>query len=202
MVVTRDRSSEARATGGFLDLQRLDIVLEYPDGTASQPFSYDAATRKALDAVVIVAHFVEAAERHVYLRSAVRPPCALRTQEPKHDGGLWELPAGLIEPGEEPAACAARELLEELGCTAAPSAMKTLGHWTFPAAGLIGSRHLYFAVEIDPRLREMPHGDGSPLELGAAIVAVPLAAALYHCTTGAILDEKTELGLRRFAEIA
>lgn len=28
---------------------------------------------------------------------------------------LWEIPAGTLEPGEEPAACAARELVEETG---------------------------------------------------------------------------------------
>ena len=32
---------------------------------------------------------------------------------------LWELPAGTLEPGEEPAACAGRELEEETGYRAA-----------------------------------------------------------------------------------
>ena len=32
---------------------------------------------------------------------------------------LWELPAGTLEPGEDPAACAARELEEETGYAAA-----------------------------------------------------------------------------------
>jgi ADP-ribose pyrophosphatase len=33
-------------------------------------------------------------------------------------GYLWEIPAGRLEPGEEPHACAVRELREETGCTA------------------------------------------------------------------------------------
>ena len=34
------------------------------------------------------------------------------------DEHLYELPAGILEPGEDPAACAARELAEETGYTA------------------------------------------------------------------------------------
>lgn len=33
-------------------------------------------------------------------------------------GEIWEVPAGLVEPGEDPAECARRELLEETGATA------------------------------------------------------------------------------------
>lgn len=35
----------------------------------------------------------------------------------RHAGGgtIWEVPAGKLEPGEDPAACAARELAEEAG---------------------------------------------------------------------------------------
>jgi A/G-specific adenine glycosylase len=32
-----------------------------------------------------------------------------------HLGGAWELPGGKCEPGENPAACAVREVREELG---------------------------------------------------------------------------------------
>lgn len=34
------------------------------------------------------------------------------------DGPIWEIPAGRLEPGEEPEACARRELQEEAGVTA------------------------------------------------------------------------------------
>jgi ADP-ribose pyrophosphatase len=202
LAIARDRTADARATGGFVNVRRVDLVAHYPDGQVSAPFSYDIADRKALDAVVILAYFVDAGARHVYLRSAVRPPCALRAVEPAHDGLLWELPAGLVEPGEEPVGCAVRELHEELGFSSKACDMHPLGHWTFPAPGVIGERHVFFTVEVDPRDRAKPAEDGSALERGADVFSLPLEQALSHCRSGAIVDAKTELALRRFAELS
>jgi ADP-ribose pyrophosphatase len=202
VAIARDRSHEARAGGGFLNLRRVDLVAHYPDGSESAPFAYDMATRNALDAVVIAAFFVDAGVRHVFLRSAVRPPCAFRSVPPTHGGNLWELPAGLVEPGEDPASAAARELGEELGFSADSSAMQPLGEWTFPTPGMIGERHIFFAVEVDPRARATPTEDGSALEHAAAILALPLADAIQHCREGAVRDSKTELALRRLAEVS
>jgi ADP-ribose pyrophosphatase len=200
LIVARDRTPRASATGGFLNLRRVDLVARYPDGSESAPFSYDLAIRDALDAVVIAAYFSEAGVPHVYLRSAVRPPCALRPVAPAHDGLLWELPAGLVEPGEDPAATAARELGEELGFRADAADMRQLGPWTFPAPGMIAEHHLFYAIEVDPRARAAPTEDGSPLERSAAIVAIPLSEAIDHCRTGEIRDGKSELTLRRLME--
>jgi ADP-ribose pyrophosphatase len=199
--VARDRTDGALATGGFLNVTRLELVLAYPDGTESAPFAYDIATRKALDAAVIAAFYDEGGERYVYLRSAVRPPCALLGLPPEHAGGLWELPAGLIEPGESPAAAAARELGEELGFAATESAMRELGSWTFPVPGMIGERNFFYCTRVDPRARAVPSEDGSPLERLAGIVAMPAKVILEHCRSGAIRDAKTELALRRLAEV-
>lgn len=200
--MARDRTAESRASGGFLDVRRLDLVATFPDGTESAPFAYDVGERAALDAIVIAAHFTVAGVRHVFLRSAVRPPCALRTIEPLHDGSLWELPAGLIEPGETPADCAVRELGEELGFDADLGDMRPLGEWTFPSPGVIGERHVFFAVEVDASARTTPTEDGSALERAAAIVSLPVTDAIAHCRRGDIRDAKTELGLRRLAEMS
>src|SRR5256884_5740761 len=46
-------------------------------------------------------------------------------------GPLWEIPAGTLDPGEDPAACARRELLEEAGGT--PRRLHRLPSlWTTP----------------------------------------------------------------------
>ncbi|MFI4916307.1 MAG: NUDIX hydrolase [Phycisphaerales bacterium JB060] len=43
----------------------------------------------------------------------------IRNQRPAVGDTLWEIPAGTIDPGEEPLTCAGRELIEETGYEAA-----------------------------------------------------------------------------------
>ena len=200
--VIRDRAEPAERVGGFLSLKRAELVAEYPDGTHSEPFRYDRCDRKAIDAVVVVAHFVEEGTRRVYLRSCVRPPVAMRSPpDPRdHSGRMWEVVAGLIDLGETPAEAGARELGEELGVSVRPDDLRELGPWTYPSPGVIGERHVYFHVEVDPRTRTAPTEDGSPLERGAAIISAPLANALAAARNGLLPDAKTELALRRLAE--
>jgi len=213
--VLRDRTSTASLTGGFLDLLRLDLVARYPGGETSAPFAYDMVTRKALDAAVIAAHFTRGGARHVFLRTALRPPLAMRASRsvpgvdprgpasPGMDPGVWELPAGLIEPGEAPVAAAARELEEELGFRVPASALQPMGGWTLPAPGMVAEVQYFFHVEVDPdAARGAPTEDGSALERGASILSLPVTDALEHCRRGLIPDAKTELGLRRLLELA
>ena len=198
---------------GFLRLQRKRYRALYPDGTASEAFIYDSIDRRALDAVVIIAHFADAdGRRHVFLRSAVRPPVSERTKErspvseldPPH-GVLWELPAGLVEPHERELTgvreCARRELLEELGFSVPAEALTPLGPSSFLSPGIIGERLFFFSVEVRPREQIAPTLDGSPLEHFGAVIAVPLAEALEHCRSGVITDVKSELGLRRLVDL-
>ena len=196
---------------GFLRLIRRRYQISYPDGTVSAPFVYDAIDRAAIDAVVIAAHFLDAAgARRVFLRSALRPPLTLRdrAQSPLPDeacdGALWELPAGLVEPSERSRAgvarAAQRELHEELGFAVPLEALRALGPSTFPAPGFVAERHFFFEVEVDPGARGEPELDGSALERFGVVADVTLDEALAMCRTGAIEDSKTELTLRRLAE--
>jgi ADP-ribose pyrophosphatase len=202
----------SRDDPGFLSLRRLVFRVRFPDGSESAPFHYDAVGRSRLDAVVIAAHYRDAdGGRRVFLRSCVRPPLFVRPMEarpvPEKDtlGALWELPAGLVEDDERSPEglrrCAARELLEEIGFAVPPAALLPLGPSTFPAPGMIGERHFFFHVEVDPARRVVPTEDGSALERDALVVAAPLAEAIALARTGAIEDAKTELGLRRLAEL-
>lgn len=199
------------ATGpGFLEHQRGKLRTRGPNGEVSREFVYDSVTRRALDAVVIVAHCRSGqGERRVYLRSAIRPPVAERGSRPTPDGSaqdvqFWELPAGLVEPGEETleglAGCAARETHEELGFALDPRRFEPLGHGMYPLPGVIAERQFYFHVEVDADRRGEPSLDGSPLEESGIVFALPLSQALEMCAAGQILDAKTELGLRRFAD--
>lgn len=184
---------------GFLTLRRYDLAIATNE-TRSEPFRYDVVDRRALDAAVMVAHTVGEVGVEVFLRSSVRPPIGLRADRKTTDAVVWELPAGLIEPGEEPRAAAARELAEELGFSVKEEDLLPLGAWAYPAPGFIGEIHHFFHVRVDPAQRRAPGGDGSPLEEVAAIVKIPLAEALEACRLGLIRDEKTELALRRLAD--
>jgi ADP-ribose pyrophosphatase len=180
-------------------------------GRTSTPFVYDEVERAAIDAVVIAAHYVLNGTRHVYLRSAARPPVLLR--EPSRNvgpeyathNGLWELPAGLVEPDESSRAgivrCAQRELNEELGFEVGVDRLLWLGPSTYPCPGVIAERHYFFHVTVQPEERREPTLDGSALEVLGAVIDVPLEDALEWCRTGRLEDAKTELGLRRLAEL-
>jgi ADP-ribose diphosphatase len=201
LAVARDRTAEARASGGFMNVRRLDLVARYPDGSESETFAYDVVERKAIDAVAIVAYArAGAGEPEVYLRTAVRVPLILRDGFGIDEGNMWELPAGLIDEGESPPEAAARELEEELGFRVEPDALEPLGEWVWPAPGFIAERHFYFCVDVTALHRGTPTEDGSPLERGAAIERVPLGSILARCRDGRLRDAKTELALRRFAE--
>jgi ADP-ribose pyrophosphatase len=207
----RERSDHAPANA-YLRVRRMELRANFADGLVSEPFFYDVVERKALDAVVVVPHFRdESGARKVLLRSALRPPVAFRPREawpiPERAtlGGLWEVPAGLVEESERSEeglrACAVRELYEETGALVEANAMQPLGPSTFPCPGVIGERHFFFHAEIDPTALVPPVEDGSVLERQAALVAVSLVDALALIRAGEIEDAKTEIALRRLMEI-
>ncbi len=101
----------------------------------------------------------------------------------------WEVPAGTMEPGEEPLACAQRELGEEAGLIA--DDWSSLG--TTRGAGLIAARqHLYLArglrrvsrapepYERDMILRELPFRTALDAALSGEIEHAGSIAALVR----------------------
>jgi ADP-ribose pyrophosphatase len=200
-----------RTDDGFLRLVRRRLRVRFPDASLSAPFIYDEIDRRALDAVVIAPYYDRQGERHVYLRSALRPPFYFRdpSRSPVAEtgrGALWELPAGLIEPNEQTPEgvfeAGRRELEEELGFSATVADFARLGPPTLPSPGVISERHFFVAIRVRPEARGEPSLDGSALERFGEVIAMPLRRALAACRAGQIEDAKTELGLRRLAEIS
>jgi ADP-ribose pyrophosphatase len=98
--------------------------------------------------------------------------------------------------------CAQRELREELGFCVSEDSLIALGPSTFPCPGVIGERHYFFHVLVNPEHQEQPTLDGSAIEGLGAIIDVKLEDALRWCRIGSLEDAKTELGLRRLAELS
>ena len=71
-----------------------------------------------------------------------RPP-----YRPALETFTWELPAGLVDPGEDAAACCRREFVEETGLGV--RAVHALGTYTPCTARLANRLHTFF-VETDP----------------------------------------------------
>jgi ADP-ribose pyrophosphatase len=100
---------------------------------------------------------------------------------------LWELPAGILEPGEPPKVCAARELEEETGYRAAH--VEPLCRFYSTPGGTNEMLHVFLATGLTP--------GGSRLEADERIEVfpTPLHEALAMMARGEIVDGKTIIGL-------
>ena len=103
------------------------------------------------------------------------------------DGYLFEIPAGRLDAGEEPAACARRELLEEVGVTAGRLERLTT-IWTTP--GFTDERiHLFWATD----LKTGQHSREADEFI--EVLPKPLSEVLEMIRDGSICDAKTVLGI-------
>ena len=103
------------------------------------------------------------------------------------DEFLFEIPAGRLEPGEEPERCAARELEEETGRTA-KQFRKVFELYTTP--GFTDEKiHLFLAWDLEPGKRSL-----EPDEFIEELI-LPLSRAVSMVASGKIVDAKTALGI-------
>ncbi|MBI5504460.1 MAG: NUDIX hydrolase, partial [Deltaproteobacteria bacterium] len=86
------------------------------------------------------------------------PSRLLLLRQYRHAGGgwLWEIPAGKLDPGEQPLACIEREIEEETGYRAAR--VEYLGEILTAAAYTDERIRLYLAADLIPGT--MAHGRG------------------------------------------
>jgi ADP-ribose pyrophosphatase len=113
-------------------------------------------------------------------------------------GTILEVPAGKLDDGEAPEACAARELEEEAGRRA--GRLAKLG-WIFTTPGFTDEViHLFAAFDLEAVPTRHEHDE--LIEL----VPMPLARALELVWAGEIPDAKSALALvhaaRRFGHLA
>lgn len=100
---------------------------------------------------------------------------------------LYELPAGTLEAGEEPLACAARELREETGYLAATIA--PLG-WFYTSPGLSDERMWAFVAR-----GLTPVGQALEADEHLTVHPMPASRALGMIRTGELVDAKSMLTL-------
>ena len=107
------------------------------------------------------------------------------------DQVMLEIPAGTLEPGEDPAVCAARELQEETGYR--PGKLEALSG-IFAAPGYTTEFiHLFFATDlIESRLP----GDADEF---IEVERVPLSQAIAWVMDGTLIDGKSVSGLLKVA---
>ena len=102
-------------------------------------------------------------------------------------GYIWEIPAGTLNNGENPMACARRELIEETGFSA--NAWHCLGE-IVPVPGYSSERiHLYLASDLTIARQDLDRD-----EL-LAVHRIAFSEALEMLYSGQIVDGKTITGL-------
>jgi len=100
---------------------------------------------------------------------------------------LLEIPAGTLEPGEEPESCALRELEEETGYNAG-RLERILGFYSSP--GFCDEYiHIYFATDL------VKNKARAQADEAIEVVKVPFSKALEMVLSGEICDAKTIIGL-------
>ncbi len=112
----------------------------------------------------------------------------------RHPAGkvLWEIPAGKLEPEEDPKDCAIREMAEETGYI--PTTLQKINQF-YTAPGFASEIiHLFFGEHLQPVRAQMDEDEA------IAVYMVPLTECLCMIADGRIEDGKTIVGILMLKE--
>ena len=105
--IVEDRTAHGRCDEGFITVSRLVLQNVYEDGSTSEPYPCDIASRPGSDAVVAILYELGAdGDVRVILREGPRAPIYLRNHkrfehpDPREYRSIVEVVAGLLEPGD------------------------------------------------------------------------------------------------------
>ncbi|MEE8572046.1 MAG: NUDIX hydrolase [Gemmatimonadota bacterium] len=168
--VTPERVRSRQAYGGRLITVDVDTV-RGPTGTE---FDLEIIRHPGAAAIVPILSDLDAEDPSVLLLEQYRYAAG---------GTIWEIPAGVLEPGEDPLDCARRELLEETGaCSSKIEHLTTV----FTTPGFTDEViHLFLATGIT--VGEPDHEDDEFIQ----VTARPLSEILLMIKSGEIVDAKS-----------
>lgn len=165
-----DRINTERVFDGRIVKVDLDTV-RAPDGSEMQ---LEMVRHRGASAIVPLLSEADAEDPSVLL---------IRQYRYATNGTIWEIPAGVLDPGEEPIDCARRELLEEVGAEA-----ENLEHLTtiYTTPGFTDERiHIFLATGLTI-------GDTShELDEFIEVEARPISKVLEMIRDGDMIDSKS-----------
>ena len=165
-------------------IDELKLQHERYDGTMSREITRLIFERG--DSVAMLLHDSE--KESILLCEQFRAP----TLE-KDSGWLVELPAGVLEAGEDPAECANRETMEETGF--APKSLRRIACFYLSPGGSSERIHLYY-VEVS--LADQIGAGGGLAAEGEDIrlIQLPVKEAFAQAAAGEIHDAKTLIAIQ------
>ena len=165
-------STTSRGKSGLFEL--LDDVIRFPDGA---------------EALYTVIHNPDSAFVVPYFDNG--DTVLVRQWRHAWNASSWEVPAGTSDKGEDPLACARRELAEETGLSAERFTSLGLVHG---AAILTGSAHLFLAEQLTEST-PTPERYEQDME----VLRLPFADALDAALQGQIVHSGSVTALCRAA---
>ncbi|HVH67348.1 MAG TPA: NUDIX hydrolase [Gemmatimonadales bacterium] len=151
---------------------RLDVdTVRFPDGSTGQ---LEVIRHPGAAAIVPCASDLRDGDPTILL---------IRQYRYAAGGPLWEIPAGTLEPGEDPEMCARRELLEEAGVAATRIERLTS---IFTTPGFTDEViHLYLASGLEAKAPQRERDEF------IEVVPQPLSQVLTRIRDGEVRDAKT-----------